>query len=131
MPIMALLNEKGGSGKTTISTNLVRGVQLNGLKVLLVDSDPQGSARDWYAAAGEDNNLPPVVGLDRPALFKKLPELVHNTDWVIIDGAPQLEALAVAAIKVSDFVLIPVQPSVEYQVYSPPQVQIYSPLFLG
>ena len=100
MPIIAVLNEKGGSGKTTISTNLARGFQLNGHQVLLVDSDPQGSARDWYAAAGEDNNLPPVVGLDRPALFKELPTLSKNTDWVIIDGAPQLEDIAVAAIKV-------------------------------
>ena len=111
MPIIAVLNEKGGSGKTTISTNLARGFQLNGHQVLLVDSDPQGSARDWYAAAGEDNNLPPVVGLDRPALFKELPTLSKNTDWVIIDGAPQLEDIAVAAIKVADLILIPVQPS--------------------
>ena len=111
MPIIAVLNEKGGSGKTTISTNLARGFQLNGHQILLVDSDPQGSARDWYAAAGEDNNLPPVVGLDRPALFKELPTLSKNTDWVIIDGAPQLEDIAVAAIKVADLILIPVQPS--------------------
>ena len=111
MPIIAVLNEKGGSGKTTISTNLARGFQLKGHQILLVDSDPQGSARDWYAAAGEDNNLPPVVGLDRPALFKELPTLSKNTDWVIIDGAPQLEDIAVAAIKVADLILIPVQPS--------------------
>ena len=111
MPILAVLNEKGGSGKTTISTNLARGFQLDGHQVLLVDSDPQGSARDWYAAAGEDNNLPPVIGLDRPALFKELQGLARGIDWVIIDGAPQLEDLAIAAIKVADMVLIPVQPS--------------------
>ncbi len=111
MSIIAVLNEKGGSGKTTISTNLARGLQLKGHQVLLVDSDPQGSARDWYAAAGEDSNLPPVIGLDRPALFKELRDLARSTDWVIIDGAPQLEELAVAAVKVADMVLIPVQPS--------------------
>jgi len=77
----------------------------------LVDSDPQGSARDWYAAAGEDNNLPPVVGMDRPALFKELHSIARDVDWVIIDGAPQLEDLSVAAIKIADLVLIPVQPS--------------------
>ena len=51
------------------------------------------------------------MGLDRPALFKELPELARVVDWVVIDGAPQLEELAVAAIKVADYVLIPVQPS--------------------
>jgi chromosome partitioning protein len=79
--------------------------------VLLVDSDPQGSARDWYASAGEGNTLPPVVGLDRPALFRELPGISRGVEWVIIDGAPQVEELSVSAIKAADAVLIPVQPS--------------------
>ena len=111
MRIIAVLNEKGGSGKTTISTNMARGFQLKGRQVLLVDSDPQGSARDWYAAAGEDNDLPPVVGLDRPALFKDVKSIASGSELIIIDGAPQLEELAVAAMKVADMVIIPVQPS--------------------
>jgi chromosome partitioning protein len=111
MPVIAVLNEKGGSGKTTISTNLARCLQQEGHSVLLVDSDPQGSARDWYASAGEGSTLPPVVGLDRPALFKELPQISRDIDWVIIDGAPQIEELAVSAIKAADTVLIPVQPS--------------------
>jgi chromosome partitioning protein len=111
MTILAVLNEKGGSGKTTISTNLARALQLSDKQILLVDSDPQGSARDWYASAGENNNLPPVVALDRPALFKELPTIIRGMAWVVIDGAPQIEDLAVAALKVADRVIIPVQPS--------------------
>lgn len=111
MPIIAVLNEKGGSGKTTISTNLARALQVAGHQVLLVDSDPQGSARDWYAAAGDGAELPVVVGLDRPSLFQQLPKIWRGMDWVIIDGAPQLEELAIAGVKTADVVLIPVQPS--------------------
>lgn len=44
---IAVLNQKGGVGKTTLATHLARGIQLAGHSVLLVDSDPQGSARDW------------------------------------------------------------------------------------
>ena len=44
MPIISLLNPKGGSGKTTLSTQLARAYHQRGAKVLLVDSDPQGSA---------------------------------------------------------------------------------------
>lgn len=108
MHVIAVLNQKGGSGKTTIATQLVRALQLEGADVLLVDSDPQGSARDW-AAAHEDQPVP-VVGIDRPIIEKSL-KSIGRKDHIVIDGAPQIEALAVSAIKAADFILIPVQPS--------------------
>ncbi|MFZ1494640.1 MAG: ParA family partition ATPase [Candidatus Competibacter denitrificans] len=111
MKIIAVLNEKGGVGKTTIATNLSRGLQLMGHRTLLVDSDPQGSARDWHAAAQDGSTLPPVVGMDRPSLFKNLKQVAQDFDWTVIDGSPRVEELAVASIKIADFVLIPVQPS--------------------
>lgn len=107
--IIAVLNQKGGAGKTTLSTNLARALQLEGDKVLLIDSDPQGSARDWNAAG--NGELLPVVGLDRPTLAKDIQAIQDNQDWLIIDGAPQIAELAVAAIKCADMILIPVQPS--------------------
>jgi chromosome partitioning protein len=109
MPIIAVLNPKGGSGKTTISTNLARGLQRQGFNVLLVDSDPQGSARDWHAAQ-EDNPMP-LVALDRANNFKTLPSVSSGYDFTIIDGAAKLEDIIAAAIKAADLVLIPVQPS--------------------
>jgi len=108
MKVIAVLNQKGGSGKTTIATHLARALQLDGADVLLVDSDPQGSARDW-AAVREDQPLP-VVGIDRPTIDRDLKRFVKK-DFVVIDGAPQAADLAVSAIKASDFILIPVQPS--------------------
>jgi chromosome partitioning protein len=108
MHVIAVLNQKGGSGKTTIATHLARGLQLEGLEVLLVDSDPQGSARDW-AAAHEEQPVP-VVGIDRPIIDKSLKSMGRK-DFIVIDGAPQIEVLAVSAIKSADFILIPVQPS--------------------
>jgi chromosome partitioning protein len=107
--IIAILNQKGGAGKTTISVNLSRALQLDGDKVLLVDSDPQGSARDWHAAG--DGKFLNVVGLDRPTLDKDIKAISSGYDWILIDGAPQLAQMAVAAIKCADVILIPVQPS--------------------
>lgn len=109
MPIVSILNPKGGSGKTTLSTNLARSLHERGHSVLIVDSDPQGSARDWHAA-NEDNPLP-LVALDRPNNVKSLTSMASSYDFVVIDGAAKLEDMIAAAIKVSDFVLIPVQPS--------------------
>lgn len=107
--VVAVLNQKGGSGKTTIATNLAHAFILDGKSVLLVDSDPQGSARDWNEAnLGE---IVPVVGLDRETLPKDLQAVSSGYDWIIIDGAPQVAKLSAAAIKSADVVLIPVQPS--------------------
>ena len=109
MKIIALLNQKGGCGKTTIAINLAHSFHKQGYKTLLVDSDPQGSARDW----NEVNNgqLIPVVGLDRESLAKDIEGVKGNYDYIIIDGAPSIAKLSAAAIRIADFVLIPVQPS--------------------
>lgn len=108
MKVIAVLNQKGGAGKTTIATHLARALQLDGADVLLVDSDPQGSARDW-AAVREDQPVT-VVGIDRPTIDRDV-KAIGQRDFVVIDGAPQAADLAVSAIKAADFVLIPVQPS--------------------
>lgn len=109
MRVIAVLNQKGGAGKTTIATHLARALQLGGADVLLVDSDPQGSARDW-AAVREDQPVP-VVGIDRPTIERDLRSVASGKDFVVIDGAPQAADLAVSAIKAAHFILIPVQPS--------------------
>ena len=108
MKVISVLNQKGGSGKTTIATHLARAIQLKGFSVLLVDSDPQGSSRDW-AAVNEENPVP-VVGIDRPTIERDLKRIAEK-DYIIIDGAPQAADLAISAIKASDIIIIPVQPS--------------------
>lgn len=109
MHVIAVLNQKGGSGKTTIATNLARAFQVAGRDTMLADSDPQGSARDWGAARADNPIIP--VGLDRPGLLERDLKGVTNKEIIVIDGAPQVRELAVAAIKIANFVLIPVQPS--------------------
>lgn len=109
MPVIAILNSKGGSGKTTIATNLAAALRRRGEDVLLVDSDPQGSARDWHAASG-DNPVPLAV-LDRPGALKTLGRLATGYGFTIVDGAARLEDILAIAIQVADAALIPLQPS--------------------
>ena len=107
--VIAVLNQKGGVGKTTISSNLGEAFKRSGLSVLLVDSDPQGSLRDWNEAS--KGEVLPVIGLDRETLPKDLEAVKQSYDIVIIDGAPQSNKLAGAAVKSADLVLVPVTPS--------------------
>ena len=110
MRIIAVLNQKGGSGKTTLATNLAQAAHLSGHRVLLIDTDRQSSARQWAASRERENGVP-VVGVDVPPLDNTINALARNYDLVIIDGAPNVEASAASAVKVADVVLIPVQPS--------------------
>ena len=118
--IISIQNQKGGVGKTTLAVHIAHGLTLKGALVLLVDSDPQGSARDW-AAAREGDPLFSVVGLDRPSVHKELPAIAKNYNHVVIDGPPRVSELARSAIIAADLVVIPVQPS-PYDVWAAEEI---------
>ena len=111
--IVAVLNQKGGVGKTTLALHIAgRWAQL-GRRVLVVDADPQGSALDWSEQRGRKGleRLFGVVGLARDLLHRELPEMASGYDHVLIDGPPRTAGIARSALLAADLVLIPAQPS--------------------
>jgi chromosome partitioning protein len=107
---ISILNPKGGCGKTTLSSNLGSSLLLNGYKTLLIDTDPQGTLRDWKSM-DENDSQPQIIVIDRPNLQKDLTSIAINFDYLIIDGAAKLQDMITFAVKNSDVVLIPIQPS--------------------
>jgi len=93
--IVALLNQKGGVGKTTLALHLAGEWARKGLRITLIDADPQGSALDW-SQQREHERLPRlfgVIGLARDTLHREAPELARSADHVVIDGPPRVAGL--------------------------------------
>lgn len=109
MKILAVLNEKGGVGKSTVAVHLATALHRRGRRVVIVDADPQGTARDWRAASPDGADLPPVVALDRPQMLTSISSLA--ADVVVIDTPAKAESMAAGVVRVAHTALVVIQPS--------------------
>jgi chromosome partitioning protein len=111
--IVALLNQKGGVGKTTLALHLAGTWARQGCRVTVIDADPQGSALDWSEQRAKEGGprLFGVLGLARDTLHREAPEIAHSVDHVVIDGPPRIAGLMRSALLAADLVLVPAQPS--------------------
>ncbi|MGM0413338.1 MAG: ParA family partition ATPase [Pseudomonadota bacterium] len=109
--VFSIANQKGGSGKTTLTMNLAAGLGQRG-RALVIDADPQGSAVQWSSLAPDDRPFPVSVIMVGGDLAREVDRFRADYDYILIDCPPSLETeRANKAMLASDQVLIPVLPS--------------------
>jgi chromosome partitioning protein len=111
MRTIALVNQKGGCGKTTVALHLAAAFWQRGENVLVLDLDPQASAAEWHDARAEP--LPHVESV-QPARLAKVVAHAREiaTHVLVLDTAPHSEAAALEAARCADLILVPCQPSI-------------------
>lgn len=105
--VIAVANQKGGTGKTSCAVHLLHWCSQQG-RTLLIDSDSQESSTRWLQ--GRDYNC--QIERNPEDLFELAQEAAENYQYVIIDCPASLGEVTKAAIYCSELVLVPVQPGV-------------------
>lgn len=108
--VVGIVSPKGGSGKTTTAIHLARSVQQTGDSVLILDTDPQGSAVAWHSRQTNNYSMP-VVHADTDDVSGALEDVGDRADVVFIDGAAKIEPRTGRIVRASHVCLIPVQPT--------------------
>lgn len=112
--VIAISQQKGGAGKTTLAIQLAMAWRVSGKRVAMLDTDPQASLGAWYElrirVLGDDDGLT-VTSLSGWRLGNELSAAKRDADYVVIDTPPHAEIDAKTAIRLADLTVLPIQPT--------------------
>jgi chromosome partitioning protein len=109
MPTIAVVNQKGGAGKSTIAVHLARWLQRQKKAILFVDADGQRTSSIWLESL--EHEIPFRVLQNPDELLDQLPKLAKEYEWVLVDGPATLSETTRALLLWADLALIPCQPA--------------------
>lgn len=110
MRAILVANPKGGSGKTTLATNLAGYLAKQNQRVVMWDLDQQKSSLNWLALRSP--KLPAItrLGLERSETSQRV---LEKNDWLILDSPAGIRGKNLShALKLAHKIIVPVQPSV-------------------
>lgn len=110
MHTIAIVSQKGGSGKTTLAVNLAAAAEAVGQIALIIDTDPQATASQW--GSWRNDRAPEVIDSAPPRIQHKVDQAkAQGATFIIIDTPPHADSAASRAVEIADLVLIPCRPS--------------------
>ena len=114
MKTIAVMNQKGGAGKSTLSVHIATAAQIAGHAAAVLDMDQQASAESWagrrLSETGKEE--PAVIAAKAATLGKWLDQVkAHGAKLSVLDTPPVAQNEAVEAAKAADLILIPCRPS--------------------
>jgi chromosome partitioning protein len=111
MKTLAIISQKGGSGKTTLAVHMAYCAATHDRRVAIIDLDPQGSAFDWNESRKPDREFDATKATARELAGKLKDAERAGIDLAIIDTAPHVAADAAVAAQLASFVLVPCRPA--------------------
>lgn len=110
VPVIAIISQKGGAGKTTLAIHLAAAAEEAGRVALVIDADPQATASTW--ASWRKETPPAVIDSAPPRLAAKIEQAkAQGAQFIVIDTPPHADSAASRAVEVADLVLVPCRPS--------------------
>lgn len=112
MPIIIIGGQKGGTGKSTVATNLAVALQRAGRDILIVDADRQRTASRWAGRRQNDEALPSITATECTGnIFHNLRDLCRRYDDLLVDAGGHDSVELRSALGIADHLYSPVQAS--------------------